>query len=74
MIAVVTFTLLVMATLAIIGVMAGLISLGMAAIPFSRPVGPGAQRHFQGPNHSESNSTSPSREGEVIEGRVVSRH
>ncbi|MEX0793200.1 MAG: hypothetical protein WD045_08690 [Pirellulaceae bacterium] len=74
MIVVVAFTLLVMATLAVIGVVAGLISLGMAALPFSRPVRPVVPRHFQGPNHSESNSTSPSREGEVIEGRVVSRH
>jgi len=74
MIVVVAFTLVVMATLAVLGVVAGLVSLGIAALPSSRPARPMTSRQYQGPKHSESRTPAPRRQGEVIEGRVISRH
>lgn len=74
MIVAVAFTLLVMATLTVLGIVAGLVSLGMAALPSNRQVRPMTSRQYQGPKRPETSSTAPSRHGDVIEGRVISRH
>lgn len=74
MIVVVAFTLIVMAALAVLGLVAGLISLGMSAFPSNRQVRPITVRQYQGPIQPENSATAPAHHGDVIEGRVVSRH